>query len=88
MHYNTLKLDHETIRFGHDVLPGEIYHIWSESPYFFQVFGQQEIRVKLGDYAEDRTAGEYGPVVFPSTELDFILQGMARLLLCEPPYYD
>ncbi len=84
----TIALDHERFVIGYEEGAGGIYRIWSEADYFRRVFEQPEIRVRLGDYKDERRAGDYGPTVFPATEADFVLQAIARAILCEPPVYE
>ena len=84
LHTRTVKLDHEQFEIGYNHPINGIYHIFSASPYFQQLFGQGDLRLPLADYVDDRTAGAYGPVVFPATEEDFVLQAIARAVLGSP----
>lgn len=81
MQQQQVQLDHELLELEYEADGAGIYLIRSVTPYFLHVFSQDEIRIKLADFLDDRTAGDYGPVIFPATEMDFVLQAIARKLL-------
>ena len=84
LHTRTVRLEHRQFEIGYNTPVNGIYHIYSSADYFLELFGQGELRLPLADYVEDRRAGAYGPVVFPATETDFVLQAMARAVLGSP----
>ncbi len=84
LHNRTVRLEGRQFIIGYNNPVNGIYHIFSASDYFRQLFGQDDLRLPLADYLDDRTAGAYGPVVFPATETDFVLQAIARAVLGTP----
>jgi hypothetical protein len=82
---HSANIDHGNITFYiyYQQEADNLYLVKSDDPFFLETFGETEVRVPLSEFLEERTAGEYGPVIFPATPAEFALQAIARKILAD-----
>jgi hypothetical protein len=83
MHSTNIELGNIAFYVYYQQESEDIYQLKSDDPFFLETFGENAIRARLPEYLEEKTAGEYGPVVFPATPADFVLQAIARKILTD-----